>query len=150
MLVFQTLSEFQVTVAFVAVPVSSSRLNGDALRAPAALFQLLLAITPAVSELPINEVLLPTKSMPIVPCPGVKLVTKSVTDLVCARLPLVPVMVNMYDPSAVLLAVVMLTTEDPFPATAAGLKVSLAPVGKPLMLRLTLFAKPFNVATLTV
>src|ERR1700681_3946109 len=62
-LVFQTLSETHVAVAVVPVPVSSTRTSGELLLAPVAVFQLFLAITPAVSRIPIGVVLLPTKSM---------------------------------------------------------------------------------------
>src|ERR1700686_1044958 len=59
--VLQTLSEVQLTVAPVAAPVSSSRLSGEELFAPAASFQFAFATTPADSELAI-AVPLPTKS----------------------------------------------------------------------------------------
>src|ERR1019366_2741397 len=146
--VLQVLSEFQETVAFVAVPVSSTRLSGDALLAPAALFQLLLAITPAISELPINDVLLPTKSMPIVPCPGVKLFTERETELVCVRLPLVPVIVSVGLPIGVLVVVVTFSVALPEPVTDAGLNNPDAPAGRPLTLRATLPVKPFSAPTL--
>jgi hypothetical protein len=61
----QTLSEFHDTVAVVAVPVSSTKASGEELLAPSALFQLVLATTPATSVLAIGTSV-PTKSMLIV------------------------------------------------------------------------------------
>jgi hypothetical protein len=59
--VSQTLSEVHEAVTFVAEPVSSTNFSADALLAPLALFQLLLATTPAVSEALIGVVVLPLK-----------------------------------------------------------------------------------------
>src|SRR5262249_40722510 len=60
------LSEVHVTVAAVAVPVSSTRASGVVRAAPVALLQLVLAMTPALSVAAI-DVLLPTKLMLMLP-----------------------------------------------------------------------------------
>ena len=71
-----------------------------------------------------------------------KSLTVSVTWSECERLPLVPVTVSVYVPAGVLDEVVTVSVELPEPVTEVGLKVPLAPVGKPLTLNDTLLLKP--------
>src|ERR1700736_5137631 len=103
--VFQTLSALQVAVAPVAEPFSSTRLIAGALFAPAASFQFARATTPAVSELAIEVVPRPTKSMLIA---GAELgvPTTSVVVAVCVKEPLMPVIVSVELPAGVLPVVV--------------------------------------------
>ena len=60
---FQTLSDLHVADAPVAAPVSLIRASAELLDAPKALFQLVLATTPAASVAAIG-VPVPTKLMP--------------------------------------------------------------------------------------
>src|ERR1700686_3965547 len=110
--VLQTLSEVQLTVAPVAAPVSSSRLSGEELFAPAASFQFAFATTPADSELAI-AVPLPTKSTLIATTPGFAPSTPRVTVAVCDKMPLVAVIVRVELPSGVLPIVVIVSVEVP-------------------------------------
>src|SRR5260370_42527077 len=57
--------------------------------------------------------------------------TTSVTIAVCVRLPLVPVMVTFELPAGVLLLVATVSFDVPAPLTDAGVKVAVAPAGKP-------------------
>src|SRR5579885_803849 len=59
---FQLTSEVQVALAPLAAPVSSTRLRALPLLLPVALFQLVLTITPALSDAPIDAPV-PTKLM---------------------------------------------------------------------------------------
>jgi hypothetical protein len=61
------------------------------------------------------------------------------TLVVCTSLPLVPVIVNAYVPAGVDPTLVTVSCELPLPVTDAGLKVAVAPLGKPVALR---FATP--------
>jgi len=70
--------------------------------------------------------------------------TTRVTAAECDRLPLVPVIVRGYVPTAVVAVVEIVSVELPEPATDAGLKLAVAPVGSPLTLRLTVPVKPFS------
>ena len=76
--------------------------------------------------------------------------TTSVTVAECTRLPLVPVMVKVYVPAGVDVLVVTDMVEEPEPATEAGLKLALAPAGKPLALKLTLPVNPPAPVTVAV
>jgi hypothetical protein len=81
----------------------------------------------------------------------VLLVTVRVTGVVAVKLPLVPLTVNVYVPAAVEEVVDTLRVEEPEPPpTEEGLKVTLAPVGTPVAVRLTVPVKPFWGDTETV
>ena len=67
-------------------------------------------------------------------------VTTSVTVVVCVRLPLTPVMVAVYVPGGVVVLVV--TERAEVEVAGLGLKVPLAPVGRPVTLSVTWPAKP--------
>src|SRR5260370_914476 len=82
--------------------------------------------------------------------------TTRVTVAECTRLPLVPVIVRMKVPAHVV-ELVRGGVEDlvetdsvelPEPATEAGLKLPLAPLGNPLTLNVTVPVKPFTADTL--
>jgi hypothetical protein len=75
--------------------------------------------------------------------------TTRVTVVLCVRVPLVPVMVSVYVPAGVLLAVVTARDEVPEPVTEVGVKLPLAPLGNPLALSVTLPVNPFNAPTVT-
>ena len=65
--------------------------------------------------------------------------------------PPAPLIVSVKVPFGVVVAVVMVTVDDPEPpVTVAGLKLAVAPVGKPLALRLTFAVNPFTAARVTV
>ena len=53
-------------------------------------------------------------------------------------------------PDVVVLLVLTLRVEEPEPVTEVGLKLALAPVGRPPALKLTVPVKPFNAVTLAV
>ena len=74
-------------------------------------------------------------------------VTTKVTVVAWARVPLVAVIVMGYDPAGVELRVVIVSVEDPEPLIVLGLKLALAPDGKPLALKLTLPLNPFKAVT---
>ena len=76
--------------------------------------------------------------------------TTSVTVVECTRLPLVPVMVSVYVPAGVLVLVVTDMLEEPEPVTEAGLKLALAPLGRPLTLKLTTPLNPPDAVTVAV
>lgn len=76
--------------------------------------------------------------------------TINVTVPVCARVPLVPVIVNVYVPAGVVVAVVTDSAELPEPETDAGLRLAVAPVGSPLTLKFTVSVKPFSALTVVV
>jgi hypothetical protein len=81
----------------------------------------------------------------------VLVVTVSVTEVVSVKLPLVPLTVNGYVPAAVEDVVDTARVEEPEPPLIEdGLKVPLAPVGRPLTVRLTVPVKPFTGAAVTV
>ena len=63
--------------------------------------------------------------------------TTSVTDAVWVNTPSVPLIVRLYVPAGVVLAVLMASDDVPVPVTDAGVKVGVAPAGRPLTLRLT-------------
>ena len=76
--------------------------------------------------------------------------TTSVTLVLWLRLPLVPVMVKGYVPAGVEQPVEIVSVEDPDPLIEAGLKLDVAPLGKPLTPRLTVPVNPFSELTLAV
>ena len=76
--------------------------------------------------------------------------TVKVTVAECDKLPLVPVIVKVYVPVGVVLAVEMLSVEEPEPPIEAGLKLAEAPLGNPLTPRLTVAVKPLSALTLAV
>src|SRR5579859_4759308 len=69
---------------------------------------------------------------------------------VCERLPLSPVTVSVELPVVVELSVVIFNVELPEPVTEAGLKLPLAPLGKPETLNTTFPLKLFCGVTETV
>ena len=71
-------------------------------------------------------------------------VTTSVTIAECTNVPLVPVIVRGYVPVGVVVAVETVSVEFPEPETDAGLKLAVAPAGKPLTPRLTVPVKPLR------
>ena len=66
------------------------------------------------------------------------------------KAPLVPVIVSVFVPAGVLLAVVMVSVLDPDPAMELGLKLAVAREGSPLTLRLTVPVNPFSAPTVTL
>jgi hypothetical protein len=69
----------------------------------------------------------------------------------CVRVPSVPVMVMVAEPVVVLLVVVMVSVDDPEPPlTEAGLKLAVAPEGKPLALSVTVPVYPLTGLTVAV
>jgi hypothetical protein len=80
-----------------------------------------------------------------------KLSTVNVTFAEWVRTPSVAVIVSGKLPLGVVPAVVvMLRLELPEPITEAGVKVGVAPAGRPLTLKLTVPAYPFRAATVAV
>jgi hypothetical protein len=73
---------------------------------------------------------------------GAAAVTINVAVVVWVRLPLVPVTVKVYPPPGVVEPVVTVMVEDPGPVTEVGLKLALAPLGKPFALNATAAPKP--------
>src|SRR5215813_8879250 len=70
-------------------------------------------------------------------------VTTRVTVVECCNAPSAPVMVRVYVPCGVEVEVLTLSVELPEPPTMeAGVKLALAPAGKPLTLRLTVSVNP--------
>ena len=66
------------------------------------------------------------------------------------RAPLVAAMVSEYVPAGVAQLVEAVSVEEPEPLTEAGLKLAIAPLGKPLTLKLTVPVNPLSGFTLTV
>jgi hypothetical protein len=144
----QTSSAVQVMTAEVAAPVSSTRGRPVLLRAPLASFQLLLGTTPATSELPMGFPM-PTKSTLMTLVDELEVTARMVlVEWVSA--PSVPVTVRVKLPVGVLAMVVMVSVELPEVLIDAGEKEGDAPAGKPVAVKLTVPAKPFNAATVTV
>src|SRR5579859_1927733 len=77
-------------------------------------------------------------------------VTTNATLAECVRLPLVPVMVSVYVPAGVELLVETLSVDVPAPLIEAGLKLAVAPEGKPLTPNNTLPLKPLRALTVAV
>jgi hypothetical protein len=144
------LFEAQVAVAVVAAPVLLTRFRAEALLAPFALFQFGSATTPATAAEAIG-VSPPTKSMLIGFAEEPPLdVTTKLTFAVTVPPVLVPLMVSVKLPVGVLEVVATVSVEL-FPAlTDVGLNVPVAPVGRPLTLRLTVPLKPPTAVVLTV
>jgi hypothetical protein len=77
--------------------------------------------------------------------------TVSVTVVECDKVPLVPVIVSVTVPVGVEPAVVTVSVEDPEPLlTGVGLNVPVAPLGSPLMVKLTAPVKPLSGLTFAV
>jgi hypothetical protein len=68
----------------------------------------------------------------------------------CARLLLVPVTVSVEVAKGVVLPVVTVIVEGPFPVIVGGEKLAEAPVGKPVALRVTVPANPLSAPIVTV
>ena len=66
------------------------------------------------------------------------------------KVPLVPVTVSVYVPAGVVVLVLTDIVEEPEPVTEVGLKLALAPVGKPLTLNATAPVKPPDAVTVAV
>ena len=75
---------------------------------------------------------------------GTRIVMDKVTDVECVRLPLVPTMEIGKFPEGVVNPVVTVMVEEPEPMTDAGLKLALAPLGKPVALKLTVPLNPIE------
>ena len=76
--------------------------------------------------------------------------TTRVTFAECDKLPLVPVMVSVEFPVGVEVAVVTLREDDPEVLIEVGLKVAVAPEGKPFALSAMDPVNPFCAAAVTV
>jgi len=74
----------------------------------------------------------------------VVVLTARVTVVEWDRLPLVLMIVRVYVPVGVVAAVETVRVELPEPASDVGLKLAVAPVGKPFTPRLTVPVKPFR------
>ena len=81
---------------------------------------------------------------------GVASVIVRLTEVVGDRVPLVPVIVRVEVLTGVVPLVVMVRVEVPEPVTVAGLKLPLAPEGRPLTLSATVPVKPPEGVTVTV
>jgi hypothetical protein len=77
-------------------------------------------------------------------------ITANVTVAVCVNEPLVPVIVSVGLPAGVLLVVVTVSVDDPVPLTVDGENDAVAPLGTPLLLRLTDPLNPLMAPTFTV
>ena len=82
--------------------------------------------------------------------PPLGALTISVTFAVCDKLPLVPFTAIVFVPAGVEANVVTVMVEGPEPATEAGLKLAVAPVGKPVALKVTDPLKPLMALTVAV
>jgi hypothetical protein len=67
-----------------------------------------------------------------------------VTVALLVRLPLTPVRVKVKVPAGVDAAVVTVSVDEPLPVIEVGLNAAVAPVGKPLALKLTTPVKPLR------
>lgn len=133
----------------VAAPVSSTKASPEEFLAPVALFQLLFAITPAISELAMGTSD-PTKSMLIVLLkPEADEETFNVTVAVCTSAPQLAEIVSVELPTGVLPDVVTVIDDVPEELTVAGEKAAVAPEGKPLTLNETFPANPVLGTTVT-
>jgi len=77
-------------------------------------------------------------------------VTTSVTVVEWTNEPLVPVIVSVYVPTGVEAAVVTFMVLLPEPMTEVGLNEALAPVGRPLALKVTVPLKPPDAVTVAL
>ena len=147
--VSQTSFELHVTVAVVAVPVSSTKGSGEALLTPLALFQFGSGTTPATS-VEAMATSSPTKSMLMAfPEPPLEDVTLRVVEVVLVRELLVPLIVKVELPVGVVLAVVIVSVELLPALTEVGLNAPVALAGRPLTLKLIAPVKPFIALVLT-
>ena len=87
---------------------------------------------------------------PGLPQPPPPPVTVNENGVVCVAEVPVPVTVTEYAPAGVVPLVVIVIVDEPPEVTDAGLNEALAPLGKPLAERLTVWALPDVVAVLTV
>jgi hypothetical protein len=76
--------------------------------------------------------------------------TTSVTVAVRDSVPVAPVIVSVYVPGGVVVAVETVSVEFPEAETDAGLKLAVAPVGSPVTLRFTVSVKPFSAPMVVV
>jgi hypothetical protein len=129
------------------VPFWFTRLSGEELLAPLALFQLFWATTPATSDGAIF-VLPAAKLIPIAADPEDAVPTTNVAVVEWLRLPLVPVIVRVELPGGVLVELATVRVELPAPFT--GPKEAEALAGRPDALKLTVPVKPFSGVMLTV
>ena len=67
-----------------------------------------------------------------------------VTVVECDRVPLVPVIVSVYVPAAVVVAVETISAQVLGFTADAGMKLAVAPAGNPLTFRLTVSVNPFR------
>jgi hypothetical protein len=86
---------------------------------------------------------------------GVTIIVKSttlrVTGAVCASVPFVPVMVSVELAAGVVLEVVTVSVEVPvLPVIVLGLKLAVAPAGKPVTVSATSPVSPFTAVPVTV
>jgi hypothetical protein len=77
-------------------------------------------------------------------------VTTSDAPVVWLSVPLVAVTVSDELPSGVPLPVFTVMVVDPLPVTVVGLKLAVAPVGSPEVLKLTVPLNPFTAAVVMV
>jgi CBS-domain-containing membrane protein len=76
--------------------------------------------------------------------------TTRVTVAECDSVPSAPVIVRGYVPVGVVVAVEIVSVELPEVETDAGLKLAVAPLGKPLTLRFTVPVKPLSAPMVVV
>ena len=76
--------------------------------------------------------------------------TNSVIVAVRASVLVAPVMVRVYVPGGVVVAVETVSAELPEVLIDAGLKLAVAPVGSPFTLRFTVSVKPFSAPIVAV
>jgi hypothetical protein len=81
---------------------------------------------------------------------GAVALTVSTTFAVCDKVPLVPVTLSVLLPLGVEVAVATVRVEEPESVTEVGLKLALAPEGKPLALKTTVPVNPFCGVTVIV
>jgi hypothetical protein len=138
-----------MTVAVVAVPVSSTKASGKELLAPIASFQLGSGMTPATS-VGAMETSSPTKLMLIAfPEPPLADVTLRIAEVVLVSELPVPLIVKVELPVGVVLAVVIVSVELPPTLTEVGVNVPVALAGRPLTVKLIVPVKPFTALVLT-
>jgi hypothetical protein len=81
---------------------------------------------------------------------GAVALTVSTTLAECDKLALVPVTLSVSLPGGFELVVVTVSVEEPEPLREVGLKLALAPEGKPLALKATVPVNPFCGVAVTV
>ena len=77
-------------------------------------------------------------------------ITTSVTVVLCTKLPLVPLIVSVEVPTGVDGEVAIASELVPEPLTEVGIKLAVAPEGRPLTDKLTVPPKPFRAVTVVV